>query len=151
MLEMTRRIRRRPLLAAVVLVHLAAGASASSTEPWIENDLAKWVTYYLLETDGRHAGCAALEVVDEKLCYLERVAVLPGFKRQGLGRQLVLHLIEAARGLGMQKIGIGIIAEQRELMRWYQRIGFEKGETKRFDHLPFKVMFMSYRIEKDNV
>jgi N-acetylglutamate synthase-like GNAT family acetyltransferase len=120
---------------------------SNCTELWIENDLAKGVTYYLLETEGRHAGCAALEVVDEKLCYLERVAVLPEFKGQGLGRRLVLHLIEAARGLGMQKIGIGIIAEQRELMRWYQRIGFKKGETKRFGHLPFEVMFMSCRIE----
>ncbi|MCP4655517.1 MAG: DUF3857 domain-containing protein [bacterium] len=36
LLELTRRIRPRPLVLAAVLAHFAAGAGASSTEPWIE-------------------------------------------------------------------------------------------------------------------
>ncbi len=120
---------------------------SNCTDQWIQRDLDRGVTYYLLKLTGKPVGCAALETVNDGLCYLERVAVLPEYKRRGLGLKLVDHLLSQARRDGIKEVGIGIIAKQQELMRWYQRIGFEKGETKRFDHLPFEVMFMTYRIE----
>ncbi len=120
---------------------------SNCTDQWIQCDLDRGVTYYLLELAGKPVGCAALEMVNDALCYLERVAVLPAYKRRGLGLKLVDHLLSKARQDGVKEIGIGIIAKQQELMSWYQRIGFEKGETKRFEHLPFEVMFMTYRFE----
>jgi len=41
---------------------------------------------------------------------------------------------------------IGMIATQTDLKRWYQKIGFIKGDTKEFKHLPFPVAFMSYHL-----
>ncbi len=120
---------------------------SNCTDQWIQSDLDRGVTYYLLELAGKPVGCGALEMVNDELCYLERVAVLPEYKRRGLGRKLVDHLLNQAMQKGVREVGIGIIAKQQELMNWYQRIGFDKGETKRFDHLPFEVMFMKYRIE----
>ena len=120
---------------------------SNCTDQWIRSDLDRGVTYYLLKLADKPVGCAALEVVNDVLCYLERVAVLPEYKRRGLGQKLVDHLLDQAGQDGMKEVGIGIIAKQQELMKWYQRIGFEKGETKRFEHLPFEVMFMTYRIE----
>ena len=119
---------------------------SNCTDQWIQRDLDRGVTYYLLSLTGKPVGCAALEEADDASCYLERVAVLPEYKRRGLGKKLVRHLLSHARQIGMKEVGIGIIAEQQELMRWYQGIGFEKGETKRFEHLPFEVMFMTCRI-----
>ena len=79
-------------------------------------------------------------------CYLERLAVLPAAQRQGVGATLVRHGIEQARCLGIQKVGVAIIAEQTELARWYHGIGFTASGTRSFAHLPFKVAFLSYAI-----
>jgi N-acetylglutamate synthase-like GNAT family acetyltransferase len=103
---------------------------SNCTQDWVEDDLARGVTYYILKTFDRAVGCAALEVVDETLCYFERVAVLPDFRRRGLGRKLVRHILEEALSHGMKKVSIGIIAQQQELMQWYQSVGFDKGEIK---------------------
>lgn len=38
-----------------------------------------------------------------------------------------------------------IIAEaNRDLQRWYRKLGFVDGELKRFPHLPFSVKYMSH-------
>jgi hypothetical protein len=44
-------------------------------------------------------------------------------------------------------ISIGVIGEHVDLQRWYSKLGFEPGETKRFPHLPFSVTYMAYAIQ----
>jgi GNAT superfamily N-acetyltransferase len=102
---------------------------SNCTNEWIENDLARWVSYYILEHSGIPAGCVAIEKANSDLCYLERLAVLPRERHKGLGRQLVEHVFH--------------IAQQTELKQWYQKLGFKEGETKEFSHLPFPVTFMT--------
>lgn len=109
---------------------------------WIRADFKRDVSYYVLESEGGIVGCAALEKADPGRCYLERLAVLPEKRHQGFGKQLVDHIFLEARTKGCTTIGIGIIAKQRELKHWYNRIGFVDGETKTFEHLPFQVLFM---------
>jgi len=61
----------------------------------------------------------------------------------GFGKALVNHVINEAKKLGDCHIEIGIISDQIELREWYKKLGFSiKNETK-FEHLPFKVTFMS--------
>ena len=113
---------------------------------WIESDLARGVTYYILEHNGTPAGCVALEIAGPDLCYLERLAVLEEKRRQGFGRALVDHVFAEAKALRTKQIGIGIIAADTELKSWYQKIGFTEEETKEFEHLPFLVTFMTYQL-----
>jgi hypothetical protein len=42
---------------------------------------------------------------------------------------------------------IGVIGEHTELQRWYRKLGFKDGETKRFPHLPFSVKYMAYALQ----
>ena len=119
---------------------------SNCTEEWIENDFARGVAYYILESDGKPVGCVALEKANPELCYLERLGVVPQSRRQGFGKALVDHVFYEARALGAKQIGIGIISDDTELKLWYQRIGFVEKETKEFDHLPFLVTFMSYEL-----
>ncbi|MDH3567902.1 MAG: GNAT family N-acetyltransferase [Desulfobacteraceae bacterium] len=119
---------------------------SNCTDEWIENDLDRGVIYYILENDGISVGCVALEKAGPDLCYLERLAVLPGNRRNGFGKALVDHVIAQARGLGAQQISIGIIADDTDLKRWYKKLGFVELETQAFEHLPFLVTFMSYEI-----
>jgi len=119
---------------------------SNCTDDWIRNDLARGVSYYILEHNGLAAGCAALETPDPDLGYLERLAVLPASRRKGFGRILIDHVFSRAQDSGIKKISIGIIAAQTDLKRWYQEIGFIEGATKEFTHLPFRVTFMTYSL-----
>lgn len=124
----------------------AARHPSNCTDTWIEKDLARGVTYYILEHEGEPAGCVAIEQASDELCYLERLAVLPGYRRKGLGHALVNNVILKARTLGARELGIGIIAAHTELKEWYERIGFVEKESRDYAHLPFRVSFMRYAL-----
>ena len=102
------------------------------------------VTFYMLEKDGQSVGCAALEKISDEVCYLERLAVLPQERRKGFGEALVKHVLSKARLLDVYRVGIGIIAEHKELQNWYEKLGFEEVESKRFPQLIFQVTLMAY-------
>ena len=109
---------------------------------WVEKDMARGVTYYVLEYEGSVAGNVALEWVRPGLCNLERLAVLPDWRRRGFGKALVEHIIAEASKLGCSTVRIGVIADQAELKEWYRGFEFVETETRDFAHLPFRVTFM---------
>ncbi len=121
---------------------------SNCTDEWIVNDRQRGTVYYLLEIDGASVGCVGLETVREGMCYLERLAVLPAFRRRGLGRGLVEHVFDRAGEMDAGCIGIGIIAAQDELKSWYRDLGFIEKDTRHFDHLPFDVTFMEYALNR---
>ncbi len=75
---------------------------------------------------------------------LDRLAVLPEFPGQGMGKKLVDHIIDQAKK--DEKKTISIIKAHLQLAAWYGALGFEPAGTKEFDHLPFDVQFMAYSI-----
>ena len=119
---------------------------SNCTKQWVRNDMDRGVVYYALEKDRNICGCVALEKAVPGTCYMERLSVLPPFRRQGLGALLMRHIFKEAGAQGVSSVGIGIIAKQYELKKWYMRHGFVEGETKSFDHLPFEVTFLSYAL-----
>jgi N-acetylglutamate synthase-like GNAT family acetyltransferase len=116
---------------------------AFCTEQRIRDDFNRGLEYYLLEQDGQALGCVALEKAGPGVCYLERLAVLPEQRRKGFGKVLVDQVFDRARKIGARRVEIGIISEQTDLKNWYEKIGFVEKGTKKFDHLPFIVAFMS--------
>jgi predicted N-acetyltransferase YhbS len=119
---------------------------SNCTEEWIQKDLARGVTYYVLIYQGIPVGCVAMERANPELCYLERLAVLPTHRRKGLGKALVDHVFSEVKASGAGEISIGIVAQQTGLKRWYQKLGFIEGETKEFAHLPFQVTLMMNKL-----
>jgi len=115
---------------------------SNCTPQWVRSDFQRGVAYFLMEEDHTPVACAALERADDRRCYLERLSVLPQKRRQGLGRALVEHVVAQSSGQGAKSLGIGIIAVQDELRRWYLKLGFHQGQIKSFAHLPFDVLFM---------
>jgi len=110
---------------------------------WIESALGKDVRYFVLEHRGVPCGCVALQQVQPEVCYLERLAVLPEFRRKGFGKALVDHILDRACSQGAERVEIGIISDQHDLKAWYRNIGFKETETAEYPHLPFKVAFMA--------
>jgi N-acetylglutamate synthase-like GNAT family acetyltransferase len=96
-----------------------------------------------LEKQNVPCGCVALERAQPDVFYLERLSVLPQFRRNGLGEVLVNHAVNESKKLGAHRVDIGIISDHTELRDWYKRLGFSIKSETRFEHLPFKVTFMS--------
>jgi diamine N-acetyltransferase len=119
---------------------------SNCTSEWIEDGFQKGIKYYILETESKPQGCVALERASTRICYLERLAVLPRTRRQGFGQALVSHALKRAVQAGARRVEIGLMAEHEELKAWYQRIGFNLTGTKNFAHLPFEVAFMAKKL-----
>jgi ribosomal protein S18 acetylase RimI-like enzyme len=119
---------------------------SNCTEGWIKKDFVRGVVYYILEHNYIPIGCVALEKAGSDLCYLERLAVSPAFRRNGFGKMLVEYIFDQAKTRKISRISIGIISEQTELKSWYRKLGFIVGETKEFSHLPFLVTFMTHEL-----
>lgn len=115
---------------------------SNCTSAWIEKDMARGVRYFFLQADGLVAGCVGVERASESTCYMERLSVLPEQRGKGYGTRLARHAMTQAGKMGASSVGIGIIAADTGLKRFYADLGFDTGETKTFDHLPFKVTFM---------
>ena len=121
---------------------------AFCTEQRLEDDFARGLKYYILEKGGQSCGCVALEKANSVVCYLERLAVLPEYRRKGFGKTLVNHIFDMAIEMEMQRVEIGIISEDTELKDWYKKLGFIQKNTKKFDHLPFIVAFMFVKLNE---
>ena len=113
----------------------------------IQQDFSKGIVYHIIEVDGQGLGCVAFEQPDQDTLYLERLAVIPEARRQGLGKALVQHVFQIAADKGVKDISIAIIAQHTDLKRWYETLGFSFVKTKHFEHLPFDVTFMRHRME----
>jgi len=119
---------------------------SNCTRQWIERDLARGVNYYILAVNGLDVGCVGVEKASATTCYVERLAVLPEHRGRGHGTRLARYAIQQARERGASTVGIGIIAADTGLKRFYESLGFMAGETKTFAHLPFEVAFMSISV-----
>ena len=87
--------------------------------------------------DGQPAGCARL-YRQEGIFRLGRVAVLPPFRRQGLGRLLVGEAEEKAARLGGRVLRLGA---QCQAIPFYEQLGYRPvGEPYLDEHCPHQEM-----------
>jgi N-acetylglutamate synthase-like GNAT family acetyltransferase len=91
-------------------------------------------------------GCVAFEQPDSKTSYLNRLSVLPEHRCKGVGAKLVNHIFDYSKLKNIQSVSIGIIAAHITLKQWYLKLGFTEIETRTFDHLPFDVTYMQYKL-----
>jgi len=117
------------------------------TDAWVAADLARGERYFVAEENASPIACVAYENPSAGLAYLNRLSVLPTCRKRGVGAALVRHIVRVAQAEAAQKVSIGVIGEHVDLQRWYAKLGFRPGETKRFPHLPFSVLYMSYSVQ----
>jgi len=72
---------------------------------------------------GQDMGCVLYEV-DEGFVSLSRLAVLPEYRRQGIGQALVDHVEKCLRALGHSRVRLGVRLVLGDLTRWYERLGY---------------------------
>ncbi len=116
------------------------------TEAWVKADFERGERYFILEEGATPIACVAYEQPSAELAYLNRLSVLPAYRLRGVGARLVQHIVDTARSASVRTISIGVIGEHAALQRWYTKLGFAAGETRRFPHLPFSVKYMTYTL-----
>ena len=120
---------------------------SNCTADWIMTDMDRGVVYFLALRAGDAVGCVGFEAAADRVCYMERLAVIPARQCGGIGSALVDFFMDHAREQGMSAVGIGIIAENGALRGWYEHRGFTLTGTRVFDHLPFTVAFLRRPVE----
>ena len=105
--------------------------------------------FYKLDNNGYPVGFIVIErsEKEKKTFYIEKVAVHPDFRHNGLGKQLMDFATKRIIDLGGERISIGLIDSNTKLKKWYNNQGYRETGVKIFDHLPFNVCFMERRLD----
>lgn len=98
--------------------------------------------YFMAFSGDTLCGAVALRLPKDGVSIIEKVAVLPPFRRHGTGWRLVEHVLSEARQCGATFAEIGIIAAHADLRAWYERFGFRATQQSHYEHLPFDVLHM---------
>lgn len=97
---------------------------------------------YAYCVDGAIVGYYSLLLQEHNECELNNVCVLPEFRHQGIGEELLKHAFHVATELGCTKMNIGIVEENTTLKIWYASYGFVHTGTEKFDFFPFTCGYM---------
>ncbi|GAC1306691.1 MAG: hypothetical protein NVSMB10_11640 [Steroidobacteraceae bacterium] len=68
----------------------------------------------------------AIMHLGDEVAHLNLLAVIPSYRRQGLGRQLIEWLTATAMAAGVFRINLELRARNRDARQFYERLGFER-------------------------
>lgn len=93
-------------------------------------------------------GCIAVEesTKEAETFYIEKVSVLPVYRNQGYGVELMDFATDMIRQEGARYVSIALIDSHTKLKQWYLSQGFVQTGTKAYEHLPFVVCFMNKQL-----
>lgn len=100
---------------------------------------------YALYAGKKIIGYMSLSKEGETTYELHNLSVLPDYRHNGFGKQLLDHAKETVRSLGGTTLRIGIIEESTVLKNWYITNGFTHTGTKKFNHLPFTSGYLEWK------
>ena len=119
-------------LDAVIAIEDASFRNPTS-RAWYEQELERpdVCLIYVIRTPGiAVAGyCAFWRVMDET--HINNLAIRPDLRRQGLGRQLLAVVIEAASATGAGRITLEVRRSNDAALHLYQQAGFEVAGVRR--------------------
>ena len=97
---------------------------------------------YAFYDNGRIVGYYSLIIKDNNECELNNLCVIPAYRHNGIGEELLKNAFMAARELKCNKINIGIVEENKILRKWYEEFGFIHTGVQKFDFFPFTCGYM---------
>ncbi len=76
--------------------------------------------------NGKGAGCVGIRMLAEGVCELKRLYVEPTYRGLGVGRDLALAAIRAARQIGYRTIMLDTLPAMRIAVKLYRELGFQE-------------------------
>lgn len=71
-------------------------------------------------------GCVALRRIEDGIGEVKRLYVDPAYRGQKIGRRLMDHLIEEAKGIGYSKLRLDTLPQMHTARGLYASLGFKK-------------------------
>lgn len=109
--------------------------------PWSADDFlemveADYAHYYVAEVDGRIAGCCGIRnIVGEG--EITNVVVAGKYRRQGIGRLMLEHMLKEAKTLGIGDCTLEVRVSNTPAISLYESLGFRgEGIRSRFYEKP---------------
>lgn len=92
----------------------------------VDRLLREGVVFFVVRCEGEPAGCGGVKLFGGEYAEVKRMYVRPAYRGRGLGRVILDHLAEYARGrrVGVLRLETGIY--QTEAIGLYERYGFER-------------------------
>jgi ribosomal-protein-alanine N-acetyltransferase len=126
-----------PVISAQQIDDVLAIEEASFTSPWTrEMYLAelknRGISFCFLARgdDGRAVGfCSVWRVVDE--LHINNLAVLPGFRRSGIGSELLQYVLQHGAALGARRATLEVRQSNEAARLLYEHFGFAVAGVRR--------------------
>ena len=127
----------------------ASTNSAFITSDELKAQLIENREFYTYVDKGKNIGFVAIEksLTAPDTFYVEKLAVIPDYRHQGIGRLLIDFASNRIAELGGIYISVSLINSNTVLKSWYSQQGYVECSIKTFEHLPFDVCFMGKNIE----
>lgn len=110
----------------------------STTEERLENQLVnEHRAMFAYFDNDRIVGYYSLSALENKVCELNNLCVLPEYRHTGIGVKLLQDSFEKAKKLDNEKMICSIVEENKVLRKWYESNGFIHYDTRKFDFFPF--------------
>jgi len=81
---------------------------------------------FFAEFEGKPAGCVGIRPYTEGICEMKRLYVEPELRGTGVGRELALAAIKAAKTLGYRKVMLDTLPAMRIAVKLYRELGFKE-------------------------
>lgn len=114
---------------------IVEGFAIDETARFIARLLAAGGVHRVAEADdGEIVGaCDIVPLATEGMRHVGRlgIAILPGFRRRGLGRRLLCEAVDGAFAAGLGRVELEVFASNREAIRLYESAGFRREGCRR--------------------
>lgn len=109
-------------------------------------ELIDTAVLYVFEHEGVKAGMSKLVPLTHRtdhIVYLGGVAIHPDFAGKGLGKRMILEVLEMARKTGFLRVELSTATINERAIRLYEKTGFQKeGVLRRYCHLKSEGRFL---------
>lgn len=125
------RVREASILAGFSREHIETGLGWSWRPERLRRAIRDRETNVIVaEWDGATAGFAAMKYLDEH-AHLMLFAVLPQWRRRGIGRDMWSWLADTAATAGLRRVNLEVRARNTGARSFYRELGFTETETVR--------------------